>query len=827
MAALPMIFAGFTQDVRFGVRQIRNSPGFFTLAILLLAIGIAASTQIFALVDALLLRPLPVSDPQNLVQLFEQQANRPADTYFDYRFYRQLAGHSSTLFKVVGQIDTTRSLERGQRAERIHAVAITEDFFGNLGATPMLGRVIVAGDDHVVVLSYACWSRIFDRDPNVVGQVVRLQGHAYTVVGVTERAFTGTTLDTSPDLWLPFANQQDFQRVPSPSLDNYVIEIVARLRPGVSEQQAQQEVAAQWDRHLLETGNGDAAGNSGLNRGQLEVRSIMHGVSPMRNQFQGSLALLLMGIGMLLLMVCANVGGLLLSRATSRERETAIRIALGASRWRIVQRWLVESLLLTIVGGAAGIFLAYASMPLLMRWMPPAHGIGFDPGEIHTLALYISPDLRVAAFAFAVCTVSAGFCAIAPAWWSARSEINIGLKSTISDRRTRLFQSLLCGFQIALCTTLLVSAGLIIRSLSNLRASDAGFDRDHVTLFSIDPHVRGYDSRQTWLLEQRLMSGVRELPGVEAVALAYRALMRGIGLGTSVVFPGQNGGFVNSSINSVTSEYFDVMGIRVLAGRSFAENEVARDGELEKVIVNEAFVRKFLHGRNPLGSQFATGKRFEKPHYAIIGVVSDTKYRSLREVPPPIYYICDFGPNAYPDTFILHVRSHGDPRAIMEPVRRLLHSIDPGLPLYQVSTLSEEVDRSLWQEQIVAALTSCFGAFALLLSAIGLYGILAYFVARRQQEIGLRMALGADARQVILLVLLRVVPALAGGVFTGALLSWWAGALVQSLLYGVHPFDPMAEMPAILLIMTVGLGAAIVPALRAIRVNPSSALHKD
>jgi predicted permease len=817
----------FIQDFRYGLRQIRRSPGFFAVAALLLAIGTAASTQIFALVDALLLRPLPVSNPQNLVELFEQQAKRPADSYFDYRFYNRLAHSSSTLFDVIGQAETTRALEQGQHAERIHAVAVTEDFFRSLGAMPMLGRVIVPGDDHVVVLSYACWSQNFGRDPNVVGWRVRLQGHAYTVVGVTGRAFTGTTLDSSPDLWIPFLNQHDFERVPDPTLDHYVIEIIARLRPGVTERRAQQETAALWTRYLQEAEEGNPTGYSGLNRGELQVRSIAHGVSLMRSQSQGALVLLLGGTGLLLLMVCANVGGLLLSRATARERETAVRIALGASRWQVMRRWLVESSLLTVVGGAAGVALAYVSMPLLMHWMPPAHGTGFDPSEIRTLTLYVSLDLRVAAFALLICGVTAALCALAPAWRSSHSDINMALKSTITDRRTHLFQSVLCGFQIALCTTLLISAGLIIRSLANLRASDAGFDQDHVSVFSIDPHVRGYDHQRTWSLEQQLLNGVRALPGVEGAALADRALMRGIGLGNSVVFPGQSGGIINSSINSVTPDYFAVMGIRVLAGRNLSQSEITGDGRLEKVIVNEAFVRKFLNGRNPLGSQFDTGKRFEKPRYEIIGVVSDTKYRSLREVPPPIYYSFGFGLNAYPDAFVLHVRSHGDPHAIIQPVHRLLQSIDPELPLYQVATLSEEVDHSLWREHLLVALTSCFGAFALLLSAIGLYGILAHFVTRRQQEIGLRIALGADSQQVIWLVARRVLPMLAMGVFAGAALSWLVGQLVRSLLYGVQPFDLISEIPAILLLITIAIGGATVPTLRAVRLDPSSVLRNE
>ncbi|MGA2601173.1 MAG: ABC transporter permease [Bryobacteraceae bacterium] len=811
------------QDFRYGIRQLRRSPGFFSIAALLIAVGIAATTQIFTLVDAILLRPLPVRDPQNLVQLFVIHSKRPLDPYFDYRFYKQLSRESSTLFKTVGQIDTTRALERGEHAERIHAAAVTENFFSDLGVAPLLGRVLNRGDNHLIVLSYDYWSRGFARDPRVLGQSVRIQGHAYTIVGVTPREFTGTNMDSSPDLWMPFANQLDFARMPNPNLDNYVIEIIARLRLGVTERQAERETAVLWDRYMKSDPSIPA-----LSSDRFEVQSIAHGVSPLREQSKTALLLLLAGTALLLLMVCANVGGLLLSRATARERETAVRIALGASRARILRQWLIESLILTVTGGIAGVVIASASLPLLMRWMPPAHGIGFDPGENRTLALHLTLDFRVLAFSFALCALTTLLCALAPAWRSSHSDINIALKSAMSDKRNRLFQSALCGFQIALCTTLLLSAVLIIRSLYNLRATDAGFDQDHVTIFSVDPRVRGYDGPKTWALEQRLVDGVKRFPGVDGAALAGRALMRGIGLGMSVVFPGQAGdGIVNTSTNSVSPDYFGVMGIQFLAGRNFSASENAEEGQFKRVVVNAAFVRKFLNGLNPLGQQFGTGRRFIKPQFEIIGVVSDTKYRSLREVPPPILYTYDFGPKAYPDTFILHVRSYGDPHAVIQPVRELLKSIDPEVPLYQVATLSEEVDRSLWQERLLVVLTSCFGAFALLLSAIGLYGILAYFVAQRRREIGLRMALGANSGHVIRLVAARIIPALALGAAAGLALSWFASAWVGSVLYGVKPYDPWSTSAALLLVFMVGIAGAMAPTFRAIRVDPSSTLRQE
>ena len=814
------------RDLRHSLRQIARAPGFFAIAALLIATGIAATTQIFTFVDALLLRPLPVRDPQNLVQLFEQQPKRPADPFFDFGFYRRLAHNSATLFAVVGQIDTARSWESNGRVERVHAVAVTADFFTHFGVAPLLGRLLGENDTHVAVLAYPFWSRSFGSDPKVLGQVMRLQGHPFTIVGIASQGFTGTTIDSSPDLWMPFTNLPDFSRVPDPNMDHYVTEIIARLRPGVSVDRAQQDAAAAWLRYLQETAPTDAGDYHRLKRGRLEVHSIAHGISPIRDQSKTAILLLLAGTGLLMLMVCANVGGLLLSRATARERETAIRVALGASRKRILQQRFTESLLLTCVGGCAGLSLAYAGLPVLTRMMPPAHGIGFDPGEIRTLAIRPSLDLRVAGFCLALCLLTAVICALAPAWSSVRADVNTALKSALSDRKNRFFQSVLCGFQVALCTTLLISAGSIVRSLANLRAVDSGFDRDHVTVFSIDPHIRGYDSQRNWSLQRRLLNGVRNLPGAEGAALADRALMRGIGLGVSVVFPGDTGGVINCSFNSVSPEYFNVLKIRLLAGRTFTQFDSA-ESKLTHVIVNEAFVRKFLPGRQALAATFATGQKFVEPKYEIVGVVSDTRYRSLRETPPPILYTDAFGPTAYPDTFILHVRSQGDPHAIIQPVRHLLQSIDPALPLYQVATLSEEVNHSLWQERLLSTLTSCFAAFALALSAIGLYGILAYYVTRRNREVGLRMALGASSQQVVWLVIQRIVPILAIGVIAGAALSRLITVSAQSLLFGVQLVDPLANIAAALLLVAIGVGAAVAPTLRALRIDPAATLRQE
>ena len=818
----------FLQDLRYAARQFRRSPGFFAVAALLIALGIAANTQIFTLVNALLLRPLPVRDPQNLVQLFEIRPKLPPYPYFDYPLYKQLASRSSTLFQVVGQWEWTLPLERGTNTERSHAVGVTENFFSDLRVQPLLGRVLEKGDDHVAVLSYEYWVRSFGRDSNVLGQSVRLKGHSYQIIGVAAEQFTGVVVDSGPDLWIPFANTIEFSGAPHPSLDNFVVEVIARLRPGVSREQAEQETAALWARYMEDGALREPQNYKDHLASRLEVRSIAYGLSPIRDQSRTALVLLLAGTGLLLLMVCANVGGLLLARATARERETAVRLAVGASRGRIIRQWLTESLLLTLLGGGAGIVAAYLSMPILVRWLPPARGIGLDPAELRTLSLDLHPDLRVVAFSIAACALTAVLSAFAPAWRSSRHDLYIALKTTISDKRHQRFQSVLCGIQVALCTVLLMSAGLMARSLSNLRNLNTGFDRDHVVIFSVDPNVRGFNSQQNWSLQQRLIEGARTLPGVESAALAGRALMRGIGLVNAVVFPGQKGdGISNTSYNAVSPEYFDVMGMHVLEGRGFVAGDTSEDGKLANVIVNEAFVRRFFQGQNPIGRQFANGKEFTTPQYEVVGVVNDTNYRSLREIPPPIYYAYKFGPKAYPNSFILHVRTHGDPRAIVQPMRDLLRSIDPTVPFYQVATLSEEVDRSLWQERLLVALASSFGIFAMMLSAIGLYGILAYFVSARRREIGLRVALGAESSHVIGLVIKRVIPALAAGILAGMALSFLAGTWVRNLLYGVQPLDPWSTGTALLLLIAIGVSAAAAPVLRAVRVDPASMLRED
>lgn len=819
----PWVFVEeFWQDFSHAGRQFRRSPVFFTTAIILIAIGISANAVIFTLVNALLLRPLPVRAPQNLVQVFEVRPNQPPQSYLRYGFYSEIASYSSTLSDVIGFMEGSVSLENDGSMERVYVERVTENYFHALGISPSHGRFFTA-DDHGAVISHNCWIRTFAGDPSVIGRTVRIEGHPFEIVGITPEAFNGTRVESSADVRVPVRAIFNFTTNLKLDINKSPIEIVARLRPNVSLLQAQQEVEALWNRYQERISVKDANRQRSPDS-RLEIRSIERGVSPLRTQFHISLMLLFGGAGLLLLLVCANVGGLLVSRATAREGEVAIRMALGASRGRIARQWLTESLLLTAIGGSIGVTCAYASLPLLVQWIPPVQGRG---GELRSLALHLKPDILITVFCIGLCGLVTILAAFSPAWRSSRENLHLALKTTMSDLRQQRLQSIFCAVEVAFCTVLLMSAGLIVRSLSNLRATNTGFDQDHVVTFAIDPHR--YTSEQNWSLQRRLIDGVQTLPGVRAAGLAESPVMRGVGMKNTVSLPGQHlssKDLLNSSTNNVTAGYFDAMGMHLLNGRVFRYGDSDRH-DPAPVVVNETFGQRFFPGRDPLGQRFGTGKDFQTPEFEITGIVSNTKYRSLREIPPPIYYTFNWGPTAYPNSFILHVRTHGDPRSIVEPVRILLHSLDAEMLVHDVRTLASEVERSLWQERLIAGIASCFGAFAIALSVIGLYGILAHYVAGHRREVGLRIALGANRSHIIGLISRRLIVTMIAGCSLGGLLSFFISRWVRSLLYGVQITDSASFLIVALSLTFIAIAAAFLPTMRAIAIDPASALKQD
>lgn len=814
------------QDLRYAVRRLRRAPAFVIVSTLLIAISLAGSTVTFSLVDVLLLRSLPVRDPESLVQIFEIRPSIPPQENLSVDFRDLIAAESTTLTDIVGELEATTSLEWSAATSRVDVGIVTANYFETLGVETVLGRNLGRGDDiagdRVAVLSHAAWTRRFGADPSVVGQSVRLGDLPYQIVGVLPEGFNGTTLDSGPDLRVLFANRADFGG-PRPNATS--TKIIARLRQEASLDSARAETRALWSRYRDEfLAGGGVAGDFDRDL-SVDVRSISRGTSRVREQFQGTLLLLFGGASLVLVMVCLNVGSLFLARVVQSRQDAAIRRALGASRGRIARQWVVETTVVAVIGGIGGILLSGAAMPALVRWLSPL--IGFASfGRPPTLD--VSVDVPIAAFGLVVMLSTGIVAALVPVFWWARKDSYQTLKASTDDRENRRIQSGLSVVQIALSTVLLLAGGLMIRTLDSLNAVDTGFDREMLVRIALDPAFADYDGSRAAGFQRRLLAEAAELPGVEAVALATMPVMQGFGLVANVALPGQPAaeGSWNTNVNTVTSGYFDTMGMELLRGTVFDDRLVSPQEPLP-VVVNEAFARKFFGDQSALGRVFDSGVEFETPSRRIVGVVSDANYRSLRESDPPIFYTNPLSLEpANASAFSLLVRT-ATPNAVIEPVRAIVRSIDPALPVIEAITMSDEVDRSLWKERLATALASGFAAVGLAVATIGLYGILAHYVASRRKEIGLRVALGAREVDVFRLVTRQIMLVLLLGSLAGAAAHLALGRWLASLLYNVRTLDPAVVTVSGAALLLTSLLAAVAPVRRAIRVDPARTLRQD
>ena len=566
--------AAFLQDIRYAFRLIRKAPLFSLYVIAPLALGIGLNGAIFLLLDAVLLRPLPVKNPDELVRLVEVIQNLGPRSYYNYSAVEALERRSTTLTQIIGYVDANTAVRDSTGVSRIRCQIVTGNFFTALGVQPLLGRILTSSDalDSVaappVVVSYPYWSRQLKRDPTIVGKTITLEDRAFTVVGVMPRQFNGLEAETSPDIYVPLIAGSMVSRTnpDANSFRKFEYSLAARLRPGVNLEHARAETAS-IVYTTMETPPG-----SGIRDEHLELQRIGKGVSLIRPKFASGLILLMSGVGLLLLMICANVGGLLLARAFGRREETAVRLAIGATRGRLVRQWLTESLILTSIGGLAGLALAFAAAPLLIRALPPIRDFS---AAVLTLSLDLRPDARMLTFAAVLCVVCALFSGLPAAFEAGRANLQSSLKSSRGTAR-RPFRWMLVSLQIGLCTFLLAGAGLLVSTFQNLRALDPGFDRDHIVTFSLDPDMAQYTVEQAESLRTRLLSAVRDLPEVESTGTAVIGLMHGTGMKTTVALEGQitpHRDFLNSSLNYVSPEYFDTMRIPLLAGRPFRGDE--------------------------------------------------------------------------------------------------------------------------------------------------------------------------------------------------------------------------------------------------------------
>jgi macrolide transport system ATP-binding/permease protein len=810
------------QDLRFGVRMLMKHKGFTLVAVLSLALGIGANTALFSLVDRLLVRPLPVAEPERLVTFNKGTAPNLFDkfTYPDFADYRNL---NQVFDGLVCYTETALNLsERGQ-TERLHGLLVSGNYFSALHVTPALGRGFLLEEERtpdarpVAVLSYGLWQRRFGADPAVVGRDITLNGQGYTVVGVTPAAFTGTIRGAAPDLYVPIK--------PDNNRGKYWLLLMGRLKPNVSREQAQvalNVLGPQIARHY------PRPDGSPRREPPFLLEDGRQGHTYLLRKLSFPLKLLMGIVALVLLIACANVANLLLVRAAARRKEMAIRLALGAGRGRLVRQLLTESLLLAGLGGGLGLWLAGPIGNLLASFTPPT-GRGYST----PLSLAGGLDTRVLVFTFCLSLLAGIVFGLAPALGAVRTGLVAALKDGAGEGvGLRRFnpRKLLVVAQVALSFLVLIGAGLCVRSLQRLQAIDAGFDPAKVLVLSLDLGLSGYDVARGQLFYQQLLERVTGLPGVESASLAHSTplgddlLTRRTAIEGYEPQPNENMSF---SYNVVGPRFFETLRTPLVSGRAFTPQD--RAGAPQVVIINETLQRRYFPNGDALGRRLIFGNYLGSPiplqHLEIIGVVKDSKYAELTEQTQQMMFL-PLAQNYRPE-MRLHVRTAQDPPALVAAIRRETQNLDAGLPFYNIKTLAEQKDRSLYTARLAAMLLSVFGGLALLLASIGLYGVMAYVVSQRRREIGVRLALGAQQRDVFRLVLKEGMAMVAVGLALGLAGALAGTRLLTTFLYGVEPTDTATFSGIALLLAAVALVANYLPARRAARTDPIPALRAE
>ena len=830
-------------DLRLGIRALAKSPGFTLVALLSLTLGIGANTAIFTLLNAILLRPLPVQNPQQLV-LFGHGLNQGSTSninnqsweLFSYPFYREFRS-KSTAFSDIAAIS---SIQFGSHAsisagppEQVHIDLVSANYFSVFGVPPALGRALSEADDRapgsgpVAVISYAWWQRRFGGDPAVLGKTVRVEANNYTIVGVARPGFSGATVEQASELWIPLSMEKEI----SPGWHGledknfHSLYLIARLKPGVTAQQAGVSTNLLFQQ-ILRT---DYPELSNVEHAQIELTSAARGLSHLRHQFSLPLKILMTIVALVLFIACANIANILLARGVARAREVAVRMALGASRARIVIQLLTESALLAFLGAACGIALAWKTSAALLHMATP----GPTPMPVN-----LRPDLPVLAFTLLLTVLTALLFGVVPALRATRLESRGGLTpalkegrgtSSISTRNT-LARALIVG-QIALSVLLLAAAGLFLHSLVKLSTTSTGFDRQNVLIFGLDesavnlPVAEPTDARLTQL-QQQIEERVQSLPNVQAASFSMFTFNQGV-WSDDVTMQGvprtpENGQDV--LYNVVGRNFFSTFGLPLLAGRGFTAQDTLKSPLV--AIVNQTMARRFFPNQSPLGHRFGLG---EDPAYSgdieIIGVVKDAKYSTLGEDPEMAAYFPYQQHIQYFSNF--SVRYTGDPHPAIAAIRRAIPEVNSNVLVSSVSTLAEQVDNSIATQKLIAQLSAFFGALAVFLACIGIYGLLSYSVLRRTNEIGIRLALGAQTNTLRWMVLRESLLLLTIGLALGIPIALTSTGILRKLLYQLSPTDPWTFVLATIVIAAMTLVAAWLPARRATKVDPMVALRCD
>ncbi len=828
-----------TNDVKLAVRGLFRSPLFSIVAILSLSLGIGANTAIFTLIDQILLRKLPVKNPEELVMLYQQgphSGSNMGSRVHSYPIYQEYQKRAEPLSEVLARRLADASISVDNQTERIDIELVSGNFFTMLGVGPAAGRVFNSQEDDqtyqghpVVVISYDYWNRRFNRDPGAVGKKILVNNYPMTIVGVSAAGFAGIDPARSPQMRVPIQMKPvivpEWGWVRMDDERTRWVQVFGRLKPGYTIESAQaplQGLFMQIRQHEM-TLPGAKYFNAYIReqfmKGLLKVEKADIGYSPLRNDFSTALVVLMGMVGLVLLIACANVANLLIARGFMRQREIAVRLSLGATRGQLVRQLLTESVLLSLIGGALGIALSVALTRGLIALIPQQQPLLIQP----------TPDLRILSFTFVLTLVTGIVFGLLPALRASKPDQWATLKDTVGavagSGGSLFLRKGLVAAQVALSFLLLFGAGLFVRSLQNLQTTDTGIQMDNLITFRLSPALSGYEEQQTVNFYTELLERLNSSAGIKSAALASVGILAGDEWDSTTGVEGhdaKDGEDMQAFMNALSPGYFTTMGIRFIEGRDFTAADVKKDTNL--VIVNRKFAQHFFKDKSAIGRRLGRGTGPEtKYNVEIIGVVEDSLYEGPREgVRRQVFW-----PNWGKNSAVFYVRTTQASAGAFNLIRSEVKRLDAAMPVYDVKTLQGQLDETLLTDRLIALLSGGFGLLATLLASIGLYGVMAFIVARRRKELGIRLALGAEPSGVLWIVMREVLLLLTIGLAIGIPSAIALGRYVSSQLYGIQPNDPWIAVSTVVLLAVVSVAAGLIPASRASKIDPILALRYE
>ena len=828
-------------DLRLALRGLRRSPLFAAVAILSLALGIGANTAIFTLIDQILLRKLPVTAPEQLVMLYQQGSNMGSNTgarMHSYPLYQDLQQKAEPLAEVLCRRIAPASVSVDNQTERVEAEMVSGNYFSMLGVKPALGRVFNSQEDDqvyqghpVVVLSYGYWVSRFARDPGVLGKKILVNDYPMNIVGVSAEGFAGLDPVQSPQIRVPVLMKPviapDWGWLHMDDRRARWVQVFGRLKPGYTVETAKAPVQGlftqirAYEATLPAAKDWSAYNREQFAKGRLLVTSAELGYSSLRNDFSTALIVLMCMVGLVLLIACANVANLLIARGFMRQKEIAVRLSLGSSRGRLVRQLLVESLVLSGMGGAAGLAIAFMLTRGMLSLVPAQQG--------RPLLITATPDPRILAFTFALTLITGIIFGLLPALRASRTDPWTTMKDTmgsIAGTRGSLFlRKGLVTAQVALSFLLLFGAGLFVRSLQNLKTTDTGVALDNLVTFQLSPSLSGYDDERGTLFYRQLLDRLRAAPGVKSAALASVPILAGDEWDSSVKVEGyqaKDGEDMQAFMNALSPGYFETMNIPIVEGRDFRTSDAGKEWTV--AVVNRRFADFFFPGKSAVGKRIGFGGGpGTKLKIEIIGVAGNSLYEGPREGVRRQVFVPNWGKNGA----AFYVRTQTPSSTAYALVRNEVKQLDSSIPVYEMKTVEGQLDETLLTDRLIAMLSAGFGLVATLLASVGLYGVMAFVVAQRRKELGIRLALGAQPGFLIWLVMREVLLLLAIGLAVGIPAGMGLGRYVAAQLYGIQAQDPFIATSTVLLLTLVSAAAGLIPAHRASRIDPMLALRQE